>query len=67
MGIFDWMADNVRNAEEQKSNEIAKWSDDMIREYLAGHDIGVAWADNDTTWYYSDLVEKEARRRGIIN
>ncbi len=67
MGIFDWMADNVRNANEQKSNEIAGWSDDMIREYLAGYDIGVTWADNDTTWYYSDLVEKEARRRGIIN
>lgn len=67
MGIFDWMADNMKKAEEQKLSEIAKWSDDMIQKYLAGHDIGVTWADNDTTWYYVDLVEKEARLRGIIN
>lgn len=65
MGIFEWMDDNRKKAEEQKLSEIAKWSDDMIREYLAGYDIGVAWADNDTTWFYLDLVEKEARRRGF--
>ena len=66
MGILDWMAENAKNSSEQKSKEIARWSDDMIREYLAGHDIGVSWADNDTTWFYSDLVEKEGKRRGII-
>lgn len=66
MGILDWMSDNQKKADEQKLNEIDGWSDDMIRRYLGGYNIGVAWADNDTTYYYQDLVEKVARRRGLI-
>ena len=70
MGFLDnlgnYMLDNMKKAEEQQAREIANWSDDMICNYLRDYKIGVEWADEHDNAAIQGMVEKEARRRGLI-
>ena len=70
MGFLDnlgnYMLDNIKKAEEQQAREIANWSDDMISRYLGDYKVGVEWADEHDNVAIQGMVEKEARRRGLI-